>query len=238
MHILVCDDDLQVCREIKETVQEKYSRITIDITDDINDYYEKLKTKKTQIPDIVIMDIRWDEDDDGNSDGIRMSVKLQTLCPRIKIIFLTGFMHYATDIFEARPSAFLVKPVNKIKLYETIDKLMEEIRTEKSDVLSLQCAGGIVNVRVSDIIYLESNKHELILYMNDGEQHVWMKLEEMMSRLPDGFLRIHQSFAVNANYIQKFGAMNVILRNGKELSVSRSRYKKAKEGFLDHLENM
>lgn len=238
MHIAVCDDDLQVCRNIKEIIQEKYSKITTEITDDIHEYYEKLKLKAIQLPDIVIMDIRWDEDDDGNSEGIRMSVKLQILCPRIKIIFLTGFMHYATDIFEARPSAFLVKPVDKTRLYETLDRLMGEIRSERSDVLLLQCTGGIVNVRVSDIVYLESNKHELILYLNKGQQRVWMKLEEMMSRLPDNFLRIHQSFAVNANYIQKFGAMNVILRDGKELSVSRSRYKNAKEGFLDYLENM
>ncbi len=236
MHIVVCDDDLQVCKEIKATVQKEYSRITIEITDNINDYFKKLKTKKTPVPDIVIMDIRWDENNEQNADGIKMSVKLQTMCPRIKIVFLTGFIQYATDIFDARPSAFLVKPVNKTKLYETIDKLMAEIRAEKSEVLSLQCSGGVINVRVSDIIYLESNRHELILYLNEGRQHVWMKLEEMMPQLPDYFLRIHQSFAVNANYIQKFGAMNVILMDGKELSISRSRYKKAKEGFFDYLE--
>lgn len=237
MHIVVCDDDLQVCREIKATIQKKYSRITIEITDDINEYAERLKTKKMQVPDIVIMDIRWDEKDEENSDGIKMSVKLQTLYPKLKVVFLTGFIQYATDIFDARPSAFLVKPISEAKLYETIDKLVNEIRTEKSDILSLQCSGGVVNVSVSDIIYLESNKHELILYLNEGKQHVWMKLEEMMPQLPDYFLRIHQSFAVNANYIQKFGAMNVLLMNGKELSISRSRYKTAKEGFFDYLES-
>ena len=188
------------------------------------------------MPDIVIMDIRWGENDDQNLDGIKMSVKLQTLYPKLKIVFLTGFIQYATDIFDARPSAFLVKPINEAKLYETIDKLVNEIRAEKSEALSLQCSGGVVNVRVCDIIYMESNKHELILYLNEGKQHVWMKLEDMMPQLPDFFLRIHQSFAVNANYIQKFGAMKVILVNGKELSISRSRYKNAKEGFFDYLE--
>lgn len=237
MHIVVCDDDLQVCSDIKATIQKKYSGFTVKETDDIKGYYSRLVKKEEKTPDMVIMDIRWDENDEENSDGIKMSVKLQTLYPKLKIIFLTGFIQYATDIFDARPSAFLVKPINEEKLYETIDKLMNEIRAEKSEVLSLQCAGGVVNVKVCDIIYLESNKHELILHMNGEQQHVWMKLDEMLPQLPDYFLRIHQSFAVNANYIQKFGAMNVILMNGKELSISRSRYKTAKEGFFDYLES-
>lgn len=236
MHIVVCDDDLNICREIKDTIQKKYAGFTIEEKDDIKEYYQQLAEKNEKMPDIVIMDIRWDEKDEENADGITMSVKLQILYPKLKIVFLTGFIQYATDIFNARPSAFLVKPINEAKLYETLDKLANEIRAEKSDVLSLQCAGGVVNVNLSDIIYLESNKHELVLHFNKGNEHVWMKMDEMMSQLPDYFLRIHQSFAVNANYIQKFGAMNVVLMDGKELSISRSRYKKAKEGFFDYLE--
>lgn len=236
MHIVVCDDDLRICREIRGTIEKKYSRFTVEETNDIKEYYSRLVKKKEKAPDIMIMDIRWDENDEENSDGIKMSVKLQTLYPKLRIVFLTGFIQYATDIFDARPSAFLVKPINEAKLYATLEKLVNEIRAEKSEVLLLQCAGGVVNVKVSDIVYLESNRHELILYMNENKQHVWMKLEEMMPQLPDYFLRIHQSFAVNANYIQKFGAMNVVLMDGTQLTISRSRYKQAKEGFFDYLE--
>lgn len=236
MHIVVCDDDLKVCREINDTIKKKYSKFTLEETNDIKEYYRCLTQKKKKVPDIMIMDIRWDENDEENSEGIKMSVKLQTLYPKLRIVFLTGFIQYATDIFDARPSAFLVKPINEEKLYTTLEKVVNEIRAEMSDELALQCAGGVVNVKVSDIVYLESNKHELILYMNESKQHVWMKLEEMMPQLPDYFLRIHQSFAVNANYIQKFGSMYVILMDGTQLAISRSRYKQAKEGFFDYLE--
>lgn len=236
MHIVICDDDLQICKEIKTTIHKKYPKYLLSEIDDIGAYYLKLKQGNEEVPDIVIMDIRWDDADETNAEGIRMSVKLQKLYPRLKIIFLTGFIHYATEIFDARPSAFLVKPVHEKKLYKTLDKVIDEIHRERRGVLSIPSAGGVINVNVCDIVYLESNRHELILHMNKEKQHVWMKLDEMLMQLPDYFLRIHQSFAVNANYIQKFGAMNVVLMGGTELSISRSRYKKAKEGFLDYLE--
>ena len=236
MHIVVCDDDLQICKEIVATIQKKYPKHSVREIDDLRAYYLKLKQGQESVPDIVIMDIRWDDADETNAEGIRMSVRLQKLYPRLKIIFLTGFIHYATEIFEARPSAFLVKPVQEKKLYKTLDKVIDEIHREQLEVLSIPSAGGVINVKICDIIYLESNKHELILHLNKEKQHVWMKLDEMLVQLPDYFLRIHQSFAVNANYIQKFGAMNVVLMDGTELSISRSRYKKAKEGFFDYLE--
>ena len=167
MHILVCDDDLQICKEIKNTIQTKYPNYLISEIDDLESYYMKIKHGNEKMPDIVIMDIRWDTADETNSDGIRMSVKLQKLYPRLKIIFLTGFIHYATEIFDARPSAFLVKPVHEKKLYKTLDKVIDEIRREKRDVLSIPNAGGVININVCDILYLESNRHELILHLNN-----------------------------------------------------------------------
>lgn len=237
MNIVVCDDDVRMCESIQSIIRKKYEKYTVGKIDDILSYYKKLERKEIEAPDMMIMDICWDHGADNNSDGIKMSVKLQNLYPRLKIIFLTGFINYATDIFDAKPSAFLVKPVNEEKLYNTIEKIAKEIKEEeKSDILTLPNGGGAINVKIADILYLESDRHELILHMSSEEQHVWMKLEEMMPQLPDYFLRIHQSFAVNAKYIQKFGNMNVSLTNGLELPVSRSRYKQAKEGFFDYLE--
>ena len=61
-------------------------------------------------------------------------------------------------------------------------------------------------------------------------------MDEILSEFPTYFIRIHQSYAVNPNWIKKFAPSGILLINDVFLPVSRSRYTKAKEQFLDFLE--
>lgn len=148
---------------------------------------------------------------------------------------MTGYIEYAADIFMANPSNFLVKPIQKDKLYAAIYRVMDELRT-KLEPVTLKGVGGLQVVQPFDVMYIESNKHEIIVYGTDDTIHAWMKMDEILSEFPPYFIRIHQSYAVNPNWIKKFASSGILLINDVFLPVSRSRYTKAKEQFLDFLE--
>lgn len=232
--ITVCDDQLSSLLEIKRMILQEYKNVEVNCVNDLIYYEEELRSKQESLPDILILDIKWEEDD---MTGIDWAVKLQKRFPALKIIFLTGYIDYATDIFTARPSYFLTKPIQKEKLCEAIDRVMQDLEKENENPLVLQVSGELQVINPSDVLFIESKKHELIIYDIDKENRVWMKLDEMLVRLPDSFIRIHQSFAVNASYIKKFSPDGVVLLNDLNLPVSRSRYSKAKNRFLDYLEN-
>ena len=61
-----------------------------------------------RVPDILIMDVNLK---DGN--GIETVKEIQQLHPKLKVIYLTGIIDYATSIFETNPAYFLVKPISK-----------------------------------------------------------------------------------------------------------------------------
>lgn len=80
---------------------------------------------------------------------------------------------------------------------------------------------------VNIIIYDDSEKDRARL----------KKLNEIEEELKEyGFLRIHQSFLVNMRYIQKISSYVLTLKNGKELSVPKSRYQEVKRKYANHLD--
>lgn len=232
--LAICDDEQHVCEELREMILGEYqNRIEIECVNSIESYLSELAEGIRKVPDIAIMDIQWDK---AEQNGIDVTIQLQQAYPGIKIIFLTGYMEYATDIFMAKPSYFLVKPIQVEKLKSALEKTMQEIDAEKDTRIVLHISGDVLNLIPADILYVESNKHELLIHCVDGQKHVWMKMDDFLKQTDGIFIRIHQSFAINPRYVKRFSMKDVLMADGRSVAVSRKRFKDAKEQFLDYLE--
>lgn len=234
LQVAICDDDEKIIVDIKNIIEEEYpKKVKVILVQDIENYLEQLKEQKELVPDIVIMDIQWEKQ---KKNGIEYSVQMQRAFPKLKVIFLTGYINYALDIFTARPSHFLVKPVQRIKLKEALDKVIVEIEEERGNQIALCTSEEVIKVNPDYVFYIESEKHLLYFYGVNGKQKFRMKLDDCLEIFPDFFIRIHQSYAVNGAYLQSIKVNQAVLFDGSELPVSRKRYKKARERFLDYLE--
>ena len=63
--------------------------------------------------DIAFLDINM-----RGMTGVELAKKLKDLCPKINIIFVTGYEEYKGDAMDLRASGYILKPVTK----EQIDK--------------------------------------------------------------------------------------------------------------------
>lgn len=113
-----------------------------------------------------------------------------------------------------------------------------------SDVLAIKDAGEVSRVLVKDIIWIDAAGDYMCVHTvaknneETGSTHILRKtmkqLEEHLD--PKLFIRNHRSTIVNKNYIQKFcnqvnGEHFLVLKNGKELKVSRSYKDKVKQAI-------
>ncbi len=234
LQVAICDDDEKTIVDIKNIIEEEYpEKVQVIQVQDIENYLEQLKEQQESVSDIAIMDIQWEKQ---KKNGIEYSVQLQRAYPKLKVIFLTGYINYATDIFAARPSHFLVKPVQRIKLKEALDKVIVEIEEERGNQVALCTSEEVIKVNPDYTFYIESEKHLLYFHGVNGKQKFRMKMDECLEIFPDCFIRIHQSYAVNAAFLQSIKMKQAVLFDGSELPVSRRRYKKARERFLDYIE--
>ncbi|WDE09675.1 LytR/AlgR family response regulator transcription factor [Thalassomonas haliotis] len=116
------------------------------------------------------------------------------------------------------------------------DKLSENL-SQYTDVLAIKDGGEVTRVMVKDILWIDAAGDYMCVYTGEGT-HILRKtmkqLEEILD--PKVFIRSHRSSMVNKHYIEKFcsqlnGEYFLVMKNGKELKVSRSYKEKVKQAI-------
>lgn len=196
-------------------------------------------------PDVVFLDIEM-----PHMNGFDMLEQFERLS--FDVVFCTAYDQFAIKAFKYSALNYLLKPVDPEDLKETlrrieqkraiptkeqIDLLMSGIRdSQKPTVqrIALTANDGLIFVSTSDILYCqaESNYTSVVLTNNRKilVSRVLKDIDEALSG-PD-FYRVHNSFLVNLNHIQKFVRGDggyVIMNDGKSIGISRSR----RQDFMD-----
>jgi two-component system LytT family response regulator len=133
----------------------------------------------------------------------------------LPVIFTTAYDEYAVQAFEVSAVDYLLKPINKERLQQAMDKvslLMQQDWGEKiSSVLQHLKQKNFINrlavrqgqrtkiINVQDIIFIRSEHRLVNIYAQNGERY-WTNenLSQLESRLnPLDFMRIHRSTIIN-----------------------------------------
>ena len=124
-----------------------------------------------------------------------------------------------------------------------LDNDQELTLSNYSDVLVIKDAGEVNRISVKDILWIDAAGdymcvHALETKQNSTQENTYI-LRKTMKELevcldPKQFIRNHRSTIVNKNIIDKFcsqvnGEYFLVLKNGKELKVSRSYKDKVKQ---------
>lgn len=231
IEIFACDDDRNITEYLKFFIikhfGEEYRVITMNGCQELIGMIEM----NERVPDILIMDVNLK---DGN--GIETVKEIQKNHPKLKVIYLTGIINYATSIFETNPAYFLVKPINENKLNDAITKVTKEIERDKSDSIVVKTNGSEVILYRSEILYVESQGRKLILYMQDGAKtEIYEKMDTIQETLGSSFIRSHKSFLINMKYIVERTNKEFCLSNGRVLPISKPNLKDAKIRFISYL---
>ena len=229
--IFVCDDDINITEFLKFFIMkhfgDEYKVITMNRCQELIGMIEM----NERVPDILIMDINLK---DGN--GIETVKHLQKLHPKLKVIYLTGIINYATTIFETNPAYFLVKPINENNLSDAITKVSKEIEFDKSDSIVIKTNGSEIILYRREIMYVESQGRKLVLYMADGKKsEIYEKMDVIQEQLGASFIRSHKSFLINMKYITERTNKEFYLSDGKVLPISKPNLKDAKIKFISYL---
>jgi hypothetical protein len=126
-----------------------------------------------------------------------------------------------------KPSGILMKPAE----YEAAEKILNDIYADfkRSGAVSGQqfrfkIRSREYSVDVNSILYFEAANKKMILRTAGQAFEFYMSAEDVISRLPEGFARIHKSYIVNTKHITvaDFKNMTVTLNDGSVIFVSRT----------------
>ena len=232
MQIAVCDDNIYFLRDLKKQLSALPIIGSAYMFSDYRDFLASVEDGKFY--DAVLMDIDWNE----NRTGIDAAAILYELNPDIKIIYVTGRNDkFSQHIFLQRTNlcGYLTKPVDIEILKANLQKVADAIPFSEQPTIALKHNGVITTVLLREVYYFES-KGRIIETHTSGDNVVsYAQLKDIIGTLPPDFYQCHKSYIVNMYHIQRFKTDEILLRNGKLVPVSRSRYGAAKKAFTKYI---
>ncbi len=229
--VAICEDDRNSMQSMRSIIEERYGDDVL-ITEYVEaiDLLDEWERMGRQMQEIILMDICFRDE-----NGISIAKRLQQKYPHTYVIFVTGFVEYATEIFDADPVYFLLKPIHPEKLLAAMSKAIDRVNQNEEASISLAVGGNMLQLIPRTISYAESNLHEVEIHVGRQVLSAHLKLKDLEEKMPENFIRVHQSYLVNMDYIVRFTRKGIELTDGSRIPVSRARQAGARERFLGYL---
>lgn len=229
MRLAICDDN-DFERELLHTLLQKYfseTSVRCDFT-----LYDRGTTLCYDVMENMDYDIIFLDLFMGDSFGMRVAQKLRELSYRGKIIFCTVSADYALESYSVFASGYILKPYSLDDIKRTLDRLLPEYQC---DSYQIKQKSNIVYIPLNEIMYVESDNTKCILHRTENrEYNLYKKLIQIEAELNDArFLRCHQSYLVNMNYIKEANDV-FILHNGDALLIRKKSKKEILQKFLEY----
>ncbi|ETP71913.1 response regulator of the LytR/AlgR family [Lachnospiraceae bacterium JC7] len=236
VRIAVCDDDRNdrenVCGFLREYLNDRGLEAEVRSFDHPDTLITECEEYR---PHIYILDIVM-----PMVTGIEAARELRWNQPEAQIIFATSESSYALESFDVNPINYIMKPVDRDKLFATLDLALSRVKEEDEESLTVKIKGGYRTIRTRDLMYVDYRNHVVFFHLSNGEEVQTPTLrigfsEYMEDNISsDYFVRCHESIAVNIAAIDKLTKTSITLRNKEEVPVSKSRYAEVAERYLDY----
>lgn len=227
MKICICDNDSFTNREIRSLLENfAESEEGFDVSDfscgeDLIEYYNSGNGF-----DIVFLDIEM-----KGMNGIEAAENIKCIAPETIIIFVSSHPNYVFDAFRIEALHFLVKPIKEKEFNEVFTRAMKKYTAVNASVV-LKWESTRNKIRISNISYVEGYRRHLSVHTANGVFEAVGKIPEIYEALrPHGFVRVHQGFIVNMNYIKNFNTNEVELTDGSKVAVSVRKKQEALKAY-------
>ncbi len=234
--ILIVEDDPIIAADLEDLLIEMGYRIT----GSIRSGEAALELLQSEIPDLALLDIQLE----GELDGVE-TAEIIAKKHSFPLIFLTS---NADDVTFARakgvqPHAFLSKPFRGRDVRHAIELALGQsgqlsggapapssLATKTlQDCIFIKTNDLQVKIRLKDILWAEADDYYCKVVTNDRTHLATLTLKKFHDILQnDDFMRVHRSYLVNLNQIDKIGGLYVYIGKHK-IPVGRSYRAKLQE---------
>ncbi len=220
LRVIVIDDEPHALKRLGSMLTEHRD---VDVVARCRGGEEAIDAISAKRPDAIFVDIFMPEIDGFGVVG----QFLDDDCP--EVVFVTAFDEYALRAFDARAIDYLLKPVRRERLAETLDRIRERIGDKRSgdrasalentidelrsarggasvdarrQDLWIRHQGRAVRVAQRDIEWVEAEREYVRFHTRDTSLMRRESMKSIEKKLdPDMFVRAHRSAIVNLSHV-------------------------------------
>ncbi|OJX30501.1 MAG: DNA-binding response regulator [Chryseobacterium sp. 36-9] len=178
---------------------------------------EALEYIQKKEADLIFLDIQMPE-----LTGINF---MKIVGNKLKYILTTAYAEYALEGYEHNVVDYLLKPISFERFQKSALKAQERFavnRDSNDSYFFVKSSGQQHRINFNEILYIESIKDYVNIKTENQEYIVLDTLKSLENQLPENFARVHKSFILNLEKIEKIDVKNVFLNSGKEIPIGET----------------
>ena len=172
-------------------------------------------------------------------DGVELAKKIREQNRDIAIVFTTGMTDYLQEGYEVAALHYLVKPLEKAKVWDCMERICGRQESGKSHIFMLEAeveeTGEKCSVRFTeqDIHYLEAAGHYTRVCTDKAVFRVKRAIRQWEQELDEeAFVFSHRSYLVNLLYVSQINRKDLVLDDGERIPLSRRNIKAFHDAFI------
>lgn len=226
---MIIDDEPLSVAELEMMLQQYPVIEVVATATRSSEALEKIKNYK---PELLFLDINMPE-----RNGFQL---LESLDEAPEVIFVTAYDEFAVKAFEVNALDYLLKPVNKDRLAESVQKIsIKQVQSpvilEPNKRIFIKDGDQCFFVALKDIIYLESAGNYVKVFFANKKPLLHRSMNYMEERLPTSlFFRANRQFLINTDFIKNIepflnSTLRVTMTNNTVIDISQRQAVKFKE---------
>lgn len=239
IHIAICDDDRPLTGNVEQLLLRIAAEHGIDARCEV--FFDgssllRALTEQRMCFDLIYLDIEMQE-----MNGIQTALALREKEFPALIVYMSGHEEYLKELFCTEPFRFLSKPIDETAFCSVFLAACERIR-KRSGYFTFFCKKARHRIPFDRIAYFESNGRVISIYLSGKEEvrtgsphdQFYGKMndvEEQVASMNGRFLRVHQSFLVNFDYIKMLSSTEIEMLDGRKIQISEDRRKNVRAKF-------
>jgi two-component system response regulator AlgR len=208
MKVLIVDDE--------RLARERLNRMVCTLNDyevvgDAATGEEAIQKTMQLDPDIVLLDIRM-----PGMDGLSVGQKMASLESPPALVFCTAFSEHAIAAFDMLASGYLLKPVRRDALIETLSRVgrvnkvqVASLQPDESDEkirarthISAKTRRGIELIPLTEVRFFQADHKYVTVRHETGEVLIDDTLRDLEDEFGDKLVRIHRNALVMTSHLE------------------------------------
>jgi len=228
--IAACDDDEFILNILSDYITEFCSNYNCPFKLSLYHNGEALLEQNAGF-DLIFLDIQM-----SPLTGIELAKMIRTNNTHSKIVFVTNYTDYTHCAFDVKAFDYLSKPVNKNKLFRTLNDALNRYSDKKT--ICLNTEDGTISLDVNNILYMEYVPRKIriktdtdILYSSNSLIYFYKSLNIY------NFEYSHKGYIVNLKRIRKIEGFKITLDNEEIIPLAQKKAPSFKKIYFDYLHN-
>ncbi len=214
-------DDEPIARQILENYLKEVPNL--ELIASCKNAFEVMEKLQEENVDVLFLDINMPK-----LSGISL---LKTLHVSPSVIITTAYPEYAIEGFELSVTDYLLKPFSFERFLQAVLKVQKNKKESNTIVVKekeatttaifVKSDKKIIKLNFKDIFYIEAYGNYIKIF-TDKMILTSQTLTDFLEKLPDNFIRVHKSYAINFHHLKLIEGNKIVLQNETKIVVGKS----------------